>query len=55
MFGTLYVPKTFEKMDLGLPNNEAKTFNTVTKFYLQPFRAVFKSSQSEEITSPVAK
>ena len=55
MFGTLYVPKTFEKLDLGLPNNEAKIFNTVTKFYLQPFRAVFKSSQSEEITSPVAK
>jgi sterol desaturase/sphingolipid hydroxylase (fatty acid hydroxylase superfamily) len=48
MFGTLYVPKTFEKLPLGLPNDEAKNFNTVGKFYLQPFRSLFQSPKNEK-------
>jgi sterol desaturase/sphingolipid hydroxylase (fatty acid hydroxylase superfamily) len=48
MFGTLYVPKSYEQLDLGLPDDEAQQFKTVADFYLQPFKAVLKISQKRE-------
>jgi sterol desaturase/sphingolipid hydroxylase (fatty acid hydroxylase superfamily) len=44
MFGTLYVPKSYEQLDLGLSGDEGKQFNSVADFYLQPFKAVLKTS-----------
>jgi sterol desaturase/sphingolipid hydroxylase (fatty acid hydroxylase superfamily) len=46
MFATLYVPQSYEKLDLGLPGDEAKPFNSVANFYLQPFKAIRKNPQS---------
>lgn len=45
MFGTLYVPKQYEKLDLGLSGDEGKSFNSVANFYLKPFETVFKSEK----------
>ncbi|WP_207765378.1 hypothetical protein [Cuspidothrix issatschenkoi] len=47
IFGTLYVPKQYEKLDLGLPSEEGKQFNSVLNFYWQPFKAVFHQRRNQ--------
>ncbi len=37
MFGTLYVPKTREKLEFGLSKDEEREFSSVAKLYLLPF------------------
>lgn len=37
-FGTLYVPKGFEKLEFGISREEPNPFNSVLEFYLKPFR-----------------
>ncbi len=47
IFGTLYVPQQYEKLDLGLPSEEGKPFNSVLNFYWQPFKAVFHQQRNQ--------
>jgi sterol desaturase/sphingolipid hydroxylase (fatty acid hydroxylase superfamily) len=47
IFGTLYVPKQYEKLDLGLPSEEGNQFNSVLNFYWQPFKAVFYQHRNQ--------
>ncbi|TAF12163.1 MAG: fatty acid hydroxylase family protein [Nostocales cyanobacterium] len=51
IFGTLYVPRNYEKLDLGLPGDEGKTFDSVFNFYWQPFKAVFEQSKNKNFSS----
>ncbi|MBD2387014.1 sterol desaturase family protein [Cylindrospermum sp. FACHB-282] len=48
MFGTLYVPNSYEHLDLGLPGDEGKPFDSVANFYLQPFKAVLKNAKNRK-------
>jgi hypothetical protein len=41
------VPKQYEKLDLGLPSEEGKQFNSVLNFYWQPFKAVFYQQRNQ--------
>lgn len=38
VFGTLYVPKSYEKLEFGVSEEEPNPFNSVTEIYLKPFR-----------------
>jgi sterol desaturase/sphingolipid hydroxylase (fatty acid hydroxylase superfamily) len=40
IFGSLYVPKNYEKLDFGLSDGESTLFNSVTNMVLQPLRAI---------------
>ena len=40
IFGTLYVPRNYEKLSFGLANGESNLFNSVTNMLLQPLRAI---------------
>ena len=37
MFGTLYVPKGYEKLEFGINKTEPNPFGSVTELYLKPF------------------
>jgi sterol desaturase/sphingolipid hydroxylase (fatty acid hydroxylase superfamily) len=41
LFKSLYIPKTEEKLELGLPNQEHKEFSGLLDFYLLPFKKNF--------------
>ncbi|MDF0555523.1 sterol desaturase family protein [Kamptonema sp. UHCC 0994] len=55
MFGTLYVPQSYEKLEFGLPDGESKLFNSLTNVLLQPFRAVWQRSRKTLDSSPSGK
>ena len=38
LFGTLYVPKGYEKLEFGISKEEPNPFGSVTEFYWKPFR-----------------
>ena len=38
VFGTLYVPKGYEKLEYGISREEPNPFHSVTDIYLKPFR-----------------
>ena len=38
VFGTLYVPDGYEKLEYGVKRDEPNPFNTVVEIYLKPFR-----------------
>ncbi|NNE80160.1 MAG: creatininase family protein [Silicimonas sp.] len=38
VFGTLYVPKGYEKLEYGISRDEPNPFGSVTEIYLKPFR-----------------
>lgn len=38
MFGTLYVPRGYEKLEFGLSKEDPNPFNSVTEIYLKPFK-----------------
>lgn len=38
VFGTLYVPKGFEKLEYGISRDEPNPFNSAIDFYIKPFR-----------------
>ena len=40
IFGTLYVPRNYEKLSFGLANGESNLFNSVTNMLLQPLKAI---------------
>ncbi|MTJ13309.1 sterol desaturase family protein [Anabaena sp. UHCC 0187] len=40
IFGTLYVPRNYEKLSFGLANGESNLFNSVTNMLLQPLRSI---------------
>jgi len=37
LFGTLYVPKGYEKLEFGINREEPNPFRTITEIYLKPF------------------
>lgn len=41
LFGTLYVPRGYEKLELGLNREEPNPYNSITDIYLKPFRRSF--------------
>lgn len=41
-FGTLYVPKGYEKLEFGISREEPNPFNSVLEFYLKPFRMAWR-------------
>ena len=45
LFGTLYVPKGYEKLEYGLSREEPNPFNSVVDIYLKPFRMAFELLQ----------
>jgi sterol desaturase/sphingolipid hydroxylase (fatty acid hydroxylase superfamily) len=46
MFGTLYVPQAYEKLDLGLSSDESNEFNSLGSFYFKPFKNVLKTPKN---------
>ena len=48
VFGTLYVPKGYEKLEYGISREEPNPFNSVVDIYLKPFRMAF------DLMGPVA-
>jgi sterol desaturase/sphingolipid hydroxylase (fatty acid hydroxylase superfamily) len=40
LFGTLYVPRQYEKISVGLSDGESELYNSVSNILLQPFRAI---------------
>jgi sterol desaturase/sphingolipid hydroxylase (fatty acid hydroxylase superfamily) len=42
LFGSLYVPKGFEKLEFGIGNNEERDFSSVVRLYVVPFRNAFR-------------
>ncbi|MFB2981140.1 sterol desaturase family protein [Microseira sp. BLCC-F43] len=42
MFGSLYVPTSYEKLNFGLADGESNLFNSVPNIFLQPFRAIWQ-------------
>ena len=38
VFGTLYVPKGYEKLEYGVKRDEPNPFNSAIDFYIKPFR-----------------
>jgi sterol desaturase/sphingolipid hydroxylase (fatty acid hydroxylase superfamily) len=45
IFGSLYVPKNYEKLHFGLSDGESKLFNSVTNLFVQPLRNILQSSK----------
>lgn len=41
VFGTLYVPKGYEKLEYGISREEPNPFNSVVDIYLKPFRMAY--------------
>ena len=41
VFGTLYVPKGYEKLEYGISRDEPNPFNSVVEIYLKPFRMAY--------------
>lgn len=41
VFGTLYVPKGYEKLEYGISREEPNPFNSVVEIYLKPFRMAY--------------
>lgn len=48
LFGTLYVPKGYEKLDYGINVSERNPFKSVTDLYILPFRHAFKALRKEK-------
>lgn len=42
LFGTLYVPKGYEKLEFGVAREEPNPFNSVQEIYLKPFVEAWK-------------
>jgi sterol desaturase/sphingolipid hydroxylase (fatty acid hydroxylase superfamily) len=51
MSGSLYVPCSYEELDLGLTDGESKLFNSVTNSFLQPFRTIWQSNRKTSVCS----
>ena len=43
IFGTLYVPKGYEKLDFGLSDGESSLFNNPINLLVQPFKSIWQS------------
>jgi sterol desaturase/sphingolipid hydroxylase (fatty acid hydroxylase superfamily) len=43
IFGTLYVPKGYEKLDFGLSDRESNLFNNPINLLVQPFKSIWQS------------
>jgi sterol desaturase/sphingolipid hydroxylase (fatty acid hydroxylase superfamily) len=41
LFGTLYVPRGYEKLELGICREEPNPYNSISEIYLKPFRRSF--------------
>ncbi len=42
LFGSLYVPRGYEKLEFGIGNGEERDFSSVLRLYFVPFRNVFR-------------
>ena len=47
VFGTLYVPKGYEKLEYGISRAEPNPFNSVVDIYLKPFRMAYDLMRSK--------
>ena len=45
LFGTLYVPKGYEKLEFGISKEEPNPFGSVSEFYWKPFRMAWRLRQ----------
>jgi len=46
MFGTLYVPRGYEKLEFGLSKHEPNPYGSVTELYLTPFKRAWQELAS---------
>ncbi|MDB9522701.1 sterol desaturase, partial [Dolichospermum circinale CS-1225] len=42
IFGTLYVPQSYEKLDFGLLDGESSLFNNPINLLVQPFKSIWQ-------------
>ncbi len=48
LFGTLYVPRTYEKLEYGINKKKPNPFDSVWDLYMQPFRNAWKIVKPNE-------
>lgn len=48
LYGTLYVPKSFEKIEYGITRKERNPFNSVTDLFIMPFRDAWKTFRKND-------
>lgn len=51
-FGTLYVPKAYEKLEFGVSREEPNPFGSVTQIYLKPFRLAWTELTKSQPSLP---
>jgi sterol desaturase/sphingolipid hydroxylase (fatty acid hydroxylase superfamily) len=49
IFGCLYIPSSYEKLNFGLANGESNLFNSVSNIFLQPFRSVWQQMNKTRV------
>ncbi len=52
LFGTLYVPKGYEKLEFGISRDEPNPFGSVTDIYIKPFRMAWAHMSGDRSTLP---
>ena len=50
LFGTLYVPKGYEKIEYGISKKEKNPFNSVWELYVSPFRWAWKTLRDNKMS-----
>ena len=53
LFGTLYVPKGYEKLEFGISREEPNPFNSITEIYLKPFSKAWGLFAPKNATGPL--
>ncbi len=53
LFGTLYVPKGYEKLEFGISREEPNPFNSITDIYLKPFAKAWALLAPNSIAGPL--
>jgi creatinine amidohydrolase/Fe(II)-dependent formamide hydrolase-like protein len=50
LFGTLYVPKGYEKIEYGISKKEKNPFNSVRELYVLPFHWAWKTLRNNKVS-----
>lgn len=53
MFGTLYVPRGYEKLSFGLSRANPNPFNSVAEIYMHPFRNAWRIVRGSQTSVPL--
>ncbi|WP_171124936.1 MULTISPECIES: sterol desaturase family protein [unclassified Ruegeria] len=54
LFGTLYVPKGYEKLEFGISRAEPNPFGSIVELYLKPFQLAWKEITGSKLFSRFA-